>query len=65
MPCRMDLFVLLGIIVAVVGVALAAYVRTGRSTGGIQDRPEARPDHPDADAPRAAFEQMTDQRGTR
>ncbi len=61
----MDLFVLFGILVAVVGVALAAYARRGRTTGGIQDRPEARPDHPDADTPRAAFEQLTDQRGTR
>ena len=39
--------------------------RRGRTTGGILDRPEARPDHPDTDAPRAAFEQLTDERGTR
>ncbi len=56
---------LLAIIVAVLGVAYAAYGRHGRTTGGIQDRPEARPEHPELDAGREPFEQLTDTRGTR
>jgi len=61
----MDLFVLVGVLVAVIGVALAAYGRYRRTTGGIAERPTARPDHPDADDPRETFEQLTDDRGTR
>jgi hypothetical protein len=60
----MELFVLLGIIVAVVGVALAAFGRHGRTIGGIERRPSGRPDHPEMDS-RESFQQAIDSRGER
>jgi len=59
-----DLFVLLAVVVAVVGLALAVYGRYRGTTGGLTDRPDPRPEHP-GDAGHERFEQIVDDDGSR
>ena len=60
----MDLFVLLAVVVAVVGLMLAVYGRYRNTTGGLTDRPDARADHPGDDG-HEAFEQIVEDGGSR
>jgi hypothetical protein len=60
----MDLFVLLAVVVAVVGLVLAVHGRYRGTTGGLSDRPDPRPDHPGDDG-HERFEQIVDDTASR
>jgi hypothetical protein len=60
----MELLVPLAVLVAIAGLVLAVRGRYRATTGGLTDRPAARPDHPGEDG-HEAFEQIAGDRGSR
>lgn len=60
----MEIFVLVFVVIAVIGLVMAVYGRYRGTTGALTDQPDPRPDHPGDDG-HERFEQIVEDRGSR